>query len=155
MIARVGTTPGAPPRFIFTLFNPVARFLLKARVPLGFNGLITIRGRTSGQLRTTPIAIIEHDGRRWVWCPWGEVHWVRNLRAAGQATITMRGRREAVRATELDASQRVGFFGDVLGPVARGLPFGFTFIRIIDGVDLRHPEAAADGRVVFELHPQP
>jgi deazaflavin-dependent oxidoreductase (nitroreductase family) len=121
-------------------------------VPLGFNGLITIRGRMSGQPRTNPIAIIDVSGRRWVWSPWGEVNWVRNLRAAGRATITVRGREEEVRATELDPSERVAFFRDNLGPVARRIPLGYSFIRIIDGVDLHRPLEAAGGRCVFELH---
>ena len=77
---------------------------------------------------------------------------MRNLRAAGRATITVRGRKEDVTATELDARQRVAFFRDILGPVARGIPFGVRFIRIVDGVDLDDPLAAADGRPVFELH---
>ena len=134
-----------------TIFTPIAKFLLAARVPLGFNGLITIRGRKSGLPRTTPVAIIDVSGRRWVWAPWGDVHWVRNLRAAGRATITVRGRKEEVRAIELDRTQRVGFFRDVLGPVARGLPLGAWFIRTVDGVDLNDPFEAANGRPVFEL----
>ena len=136
-----------------TIFTPIAKFLLAARVPMGFNGLITIRGRTSGLPRTTPVAIIEVSGRRWVWAPWGEVHWVRNLRAAGRATITVRGRKDEVRATELDPTQRVAFFRETLGPLARGIPFGVRFIRIVDGVDLDRPLEAAEGRPVFELHP--
>jgi hypothetical protein len=88
-----------------------------------------------------------------VWCPWGDVQWVRNLRAAGRATITVRRREQDVTATELDATQRVGFFRDVLRPLARGIPFGFQFIRLVDGVDLNDPVAAADGRRVFELRP--
>ena len=135
------------------LFNPVAKVLLAAGTPMGFNGLITIRGRNSGPPRTTPVAIIEVSGRRWVWAPWGEVHWVRNLRAAGRATIALRRRQEEVRATELDPTERVEFFRNVLGPLARIIPFGVTFIRIADGVDLNDPVAAAEGRPVFELHP--
>jgi hypothetical protein len=78
---------------------------------------------------------------------------VLNLRAAGRASINLRGRSEEVTATELDAAERVAFFRDVLGPVARGLPFGAAFIRIVDGVDINRPVEAAEGRVVFELHP--
>ena len=153
MTSQVGSASRAP-RHV-TAFTPIARFLLAAGVPLGFNGLITIRGRTSGLPRTTPVAIISHAGRRWIWAPWGDVHWVRNLRAAGGATITVRGKKEGVTATELDASERVGFFRDVLGPVARGMPFGVWFIRTVDGVDLADPVEAAEGRRVFELHPVP
>jgi deazaflavin-dependent oxidoreductase (nitroreductase family) len=140
------------PRSVST-FSPILKFLLTARVPLGFNRLVTIRGRKSGLPRTAAIAVIEASGRRWVWAPWGEVHWVRNLRAAGSATIKGRDGNEGVQATELDATERVAFFRDTLGPVARGMPFGVWFIRIVDGVDVRRPVEAAEGRVVFELHP--
>ncbi len=151
MTQRTASVAAAPPWV--TVFNPVAKVLLAARVPLGFNGLITIRGRTSGLPRTTPVAIISVDGRRWIWSPWGEVHWVRNLRAAGHATITIRGRKTEVSATELDMAQRVAFFGDTLGGIARKIPLGVRFIRVLDGVDLNRPSEAAEGRPVFELHP--
>ncbi len=151
MSVRVGSAAGVPRRV--SLFSPLLKSLLAVGVPLGPNGLITIRGRTSGLPRTTPVAIIEVSGRRWIWAPWGEVHWVRNLRAAGRATITVRRRKEEVSATELDPTERVGFFRDVLGPLAQSIPGGVWFIRIVDGVDLDHPVEAAEGRVVFELHP--
>ena len=152
MISRIGS-PGYPPRWVFTLFNPIAKFMLKVGVPLGFNGLITIPGRKSGLPRSTPVAIIQVAGRRWVWAPFGEVHWVRNLRAAGGATITVRRHKEEVSVTELNAAQRVEFFRDTLAPLARSIPFGVWFIRMADKVDLNRPLEAAEGRPVFELHP--
>ncbi|HEX5451198.1 MAG TPA: nitroreductase family deazaflavin-dependent oxidoreductase [Candidatus Limnocylindrales bacterium] len=139
------------PRHV-ALFSPLLKFLVTAGVPVGPNGLITVPGRKTGQPRTVAVAILDVSGRRWIWAPWGEVNWVRNLRAAGRATITVRRRTEDVSATELDLTQRVAFFRDVLGPVARGIPFGPWFIRIVDGVDIGHPVEAADGRRVFELH---
>jgi deazaflavin-dependent oxidoreductase (nitroreductase family) len=152
MTARMDSADRAPSHVTF--FTPIAKFLLGAGVPLGFNGLITVRGRKSGELRTTPVAIINVSGRRWVWAPWGNVQWVRNLRAAGRATITVRGREEEVRATELDRSGRLEFFRDNLGPLARRIPFGSWFIRTVDGVDLNDPAEASEGRPVFELHSQ-
>ncbi len=149
--ARSGPAPGVLVPRLVPLFNPVAKVLLAAGTPIGPNGLITIRGRKSGLPRTTPVAIIEVSGRRWVWAPWGDVHWVRNLRAAGRATITVRRRNEDVRATELDPAERIEFFRDVLGPLARRIPFGVWFIRTFDGVDLNDPVEAAEGRRVFEL----
>ena len=149
MTHQLTGTASAPPWV--PLLSPVVKPLLKAGMPLGFNGLITIRGRTSGEPRTTPVAIIDADDRRWVWCPWGDVHWVRNLRAAGRATINVRGKTEGVTARELEPGERIRFFRDVLVPVARGIPFGMRFIRIVDGVDLNDPETAAVGRPVFEL----
>lgn len=148
---RIGRAAAAPPWV--TCFGPIARFLLAAGVPLGPNALITIRGRKSGLPRTTPLAVIEVSGRRWIWAPWGDVQWVRNLRAAGRATLNVRRRTEEVTATELDPTQRVAFFRDVLGPLARSIPLGVWFIRTVDQVDLDDPVEAAEGRRVFELHP--
>ena len=149
MTARIEPTSRAP--WWVTTFGPIARTLLAAGVPMGFNGLITIRGRMTGLPRTTPVAIIDASGRRWVWAPWGDVQWVRNLRVAGGATITLRGRTEDVIAIEQDRAQRLVFFRDILPPIARRIPLGIGFIRIVDGTDLSDPVGAADGRPVFEL----
>ena len=152
MSDRIGRAAAAP--WWVTCWGPIAKFLLAHGVPMDPNALVIIRGRKSGLPRTTPIAIIQVSGRRWVWSPWGDVNWVRNLRAAGEAQITFRGRKDEVRATELDPTQRIAFFRDTLGPVARTIPFGRAFIRIVDGTDLDKPEEAAEGRPVFELHSQ-
>ena len=151
MSVQSGAAARVPRRI--SLFVPFIEPLLAMGIPLGPNGLITIHGRTSGRPRTTGVAIIEISGRRWIWCPWGDAHWVRNLRAAGRATITKRGRKEEVTATELDVKEKVEFFRNVLGAFARSIPGGFTFVRIVDGVDLNDPVGTAQGRPVFELHP--
>ncbi len=157
MITRIDHVVANPvrraPRHV-RFFSAILRFLMAVGVPLGYNRLVTIRGRKSGNPRVTPLAVIDIDGRRWVWAPWGDVNWVRNLRAARRASIEGRGGRiEEVVATELDPAQRVDFFRDTLGALARRLPFGVLFVRIVDGVDLADPVEAAEGRVVFELHP--
>ena len=128
--------------------------LLRAGAPLGPNGLITIRGRKSGLPRTTPVAFINVDGRRWIWAPWGGSQWVQNLRVAGEATITFKRREEQVRAVELDPAQRVEWFRDTLGPFARKVRGGMWFVRTVDQTDLADPVAAAQGRAVFELLPR-
>jgi deazaflavin-dependent oxidoreductase (nitroreductase family) len=142
--------PTRAPRHVL-IFGAFLKLLLRAGIPLGYNRLVTIPGRTTGLPRVTALAVLEIEGRRWVWAPWGEVNWVRNLRASGRATIKTHGRMEDVRATELDAEQRLAFFRDVLRPFARSLPFGVAFIRLVDGVDLNRPVEAASGRRVFEL----
>ena len=67
--------------------------------------LLTVRGRKSGQPRTTPIVIIELDRKRYLLAPFGVVDWVRNLRAAGEATLTRGRRSETVQARELPGSE--------------------------------------------------
>lgn len=102
-----------PPWFI-KLGNAVTTVLLRRGVGMATNVLLTVPGRKSGLPRTTPVTIIHHEGGRYVQSPFGEVDWVRNLRAAGQATLT-RGRQvEAVMATELTAEEAAPILRDAL-----------------------------------------
>ncbi len=142
------------PSFV-DLFNAIARRMLGAGVPMGPNALITIRGRKSGEPRTTPIALLEIGGRRWVSSPFGEVNWVRNLRASGEATLTIGRKQQTVTAVELSKEERVAFFRDLMGPFVRRIPLGLG--RLIIGSVLGakeildDPESAADRHPVFEL----
>lgn len=152
--ALLATVPAAPaplPRWV-PWFNRIARPLLAAGVPMGPDVLITVRGRRTGLPRTTPVTICEHLGRRGLISPFGEVNWVRNLRAAGLATITIGRRSEEVAAVELSPAEAAEFIRDVLAPRARQSRFGLWFVRHIDKIDIDRPDEAAAGRPVFELH---
>jgi deazaflavin-dependent oxidoreductase (nitroreductase family) len=135
-------------------FNAIARPLLRAGVPMGPDVLLTVRGRTSGLQRTTPVSLCAWDGRRGIISPFGEVHWVRNLRAAGHGTIRVGRREEPVRAVELDPVAAAAFVRDVLAPIARRSRLGGWFVRAVDGIDIDDPEASVRGRPVFELFPE-
>lgn len=132
-------------------FNAVARRLLAAGIPLGPNALITVRGRKTGRLRTTPVTVIEIGRRRWLMGPYGDVGWVRNLRVAGRATISRGRRREEVSAVVLEPAEKVEFFRDHLAPRVRASWLVSWIIRNIDRIDIDDPVAAARGRPVFEL----
>lgn len=55
--------------------------------------MLTTRGRKTGQLRTNPVTLVEHGGRRWLVAPYGPVSWVLNARAAGRVDLRRRGQR--------------------------------------------------------------
>jgi len=153
MAAHLTSTPRIPS--LVGVFNPLAQKLLGIGVPLGPNALITVPGRQSGLPRTTPVALLELRGRRWVVGTFGETNWVRNLRAAGEATITVGKRRETVTATELSEQEGADFFAGVLGPYVRSLPLGRWMLGSVLGAReiLDDPKVAAARRPVFELHP--
>jgi deazaflavin-dependent oxidoreductase (nitroreductase family) len=133
--------------------NVVTRRLLALGVPMGPDVLITVPGRRSGLPRSTPITLCENAGRRGLISPFGETDWVRNLRAARRATLTIRGRTEEVVAVELGPVEAATFVRDVVGPHARRSKFGEWFVRHVDKIDIDDPVAAVEGRPVFELHP--
>lgn len=62
---------------------------------------LTVRGRKSGKLYSTPVSLVEEGARRWLVAPYGEVSWVLNARAAGEVTLTRHGRAETVPITEV------------------------------------------------------
>jgi deazaflavin-dependent oxidoreductase (nitroreductase family) len=145
------SAPAKPPSFV-GLLNPIASRLLRAGPLLGPNALITIRGRKSGVPRTTPIALVEVDGKRWVIGTFGETNWVRNLRAARAATLTVGRKRDEVVAHELDVEDRATFFRDVIGPYVRRIRIGGLLLSVLGAKDvLEDPRTAAEHRPVFEL----
>lgn len=135
------------------VFDPLARRLLRVGVPLGPNALLTVAGRKSGEPRTTPVALIEIGGRRWLCGTFGETNWVRNLRAAGRGTLTVGKRRQEVTATELSRPEAETFFAEVLVPYVRRLRIGAWLLALLGARDiLTDPRGAAALRPVFELH---
>jgi deazaflavin-dependent oxidoreductase (nitroreductase family) len=96
-------------QFEYTLVFKVGNVFTKTLLALGisFNGsaLITVPGRKTGVPHSTPITMVELDGQRYVQSPFGNVQWVRNLRAAGTATLSWGRRHETVIATELSPEE--------------------------------------------------
>jgi deazaflavin-dependent oxidoreductase (nitroreductase family) len=134
------------------LFNPLAMRLLGRGVPLGPNALITVRGRKSGVMRTTPVALVEIDGSRWLIGTFGETNWVRNLRAAGEATISVGKRADNVRARELSHDETVVFLQSTLLPYVKKLRIGTILLRLLGARDiLEDPAGSAASHPVFEL----
>lgn len=87
--------------FIVPLLNPIIRRLVGAGMPFGPNVVMTVVGRSSGIPRSFPVAIVEHEGHQYVQSPFGEVNWVQNLRASGEATISKGRSRQTFDAVEL------------------------------------------------------
>jgi deazaflavin-dependent oxidoreductase (nitroreductase family) len=140
------------PRWV-PYFNAIAKPLIALGVPMGPDVLLTVKGRKSGLPRTTPVTICDYEGRRGFISPFGETNWVRNLRAAGTASIRFGRKREQVRAVELDHDGAVRFIEEVVAPIAASSKIGDWFVRNIDQVDLDNPDKAVVGMPVFEVFP--
>jgi len=138
--------------------NGLVRRLMRLGMPMGPNVLLTVLGRTSGLPRSAPVALSEIGGRRYVIGAYGDVHWVRNLRAAGAATLRIHGRDVHVIARELEPAAARAFFAQTIpGYVARFPRLGRALLRalfrLVAPDILGDPARAAATRPVFELHP--
>lgn len=76
--------------------------LIRTGLGLGSLRLLETTGRTSGEPRSVPIAVLVHDRRRWLVSPFGETDWVKNVRAHHVATLVSRRQREEITLHEVD-----------------------------------------------------
>jgi deazaflavin-dependent oxidoreductase (nitroreductase family) len=126
-------TRGVP--FFVPILNPVIKSMVRMGIPVGPMALLTVRGRKTGKRRTTPVGLLGYDGHQYVFGTFGEVDWVRNLRTAGEATITRGRRRRSVVAVELPTREAASVLRNVLGPFFKSRIMS-QFLRM--GYDLKH-----------------
>jgi len=84
------------------IFNRAVAGLPKLGISVWGSRVLYVRGRSSGEWRSTPVNLLTHRGERYLVAPRGTTQWVRNLRAAGgQGELHLGRRVEPFRATEL------------------------------------------------------
>jgi deazaflavin-dependent oxidoreductase (nitroreductase family) len=89
------------------IMNPIVSGLTKLGLPLKGSGVLSVRGRTTGEWRSVPVNPLGFEGERLLVAPRGETQWVRNLRAAGGGRLRQGRREEEFAAVELDDADKV------------------------------------------------
>ena len=103
--------------------NTMISSLLRLGIEVWSFSLLTVRGRKSGKLIVTPIAVFVQDRKRYLVAPYGVVNWVLNLRAAGgEATLTWRRHSERIHAIELEPEAAAPIFREALRSGPPGIP---------------------------------
>jgi deazaflavin-dependent oxidoreductase (nitroreductase family) len=106
-VATVANHYRAPGWFTRNVFNRMVAFLTRRGLSVLGSRILAVKGRTSGQWRTTPVNLLILDGRRYLVAPRGETQWVRNLRAVGTGELRLGRRAEAFRGRELGADEKL------------------------------------------------
>jgi deazaflavin-dependent oxidoreductase (nitroreductase family) len=83
------------------VFNKMVAGLTNLGITLMGSRVLSVRGRKSGEWRSTPVNLLTLDGQRYLVAPRGHVQWVRNLRASGEGTLRLGRKVEPFRAEEV------------------------------------------------------
>lgn len=97
-----------PDWFTKHVFNPVVAFAVRhlGLSPAGAR-VLAVRGRRSGEWRTTPVNPLVVEGQRFLVAPRGETQWVRNIRAAGGGELRRGDRAEPIRVVEVGNEEKI------------------------------------------------
>jgi deazaflavin-dependent oxidoreductase (nitroreductase family) len=87
------------------LVNSFISVLVRLGMNLRGTYLLSVAGRKSGKIYTTPVTLVEQGEQRWLVAPYGEVNWVRNARAAGRVTLRRGRHSETVTIVELSPEE--------------------------------------------------
>ena len=133
------------------VFNEAVAAMTRAGISIWGSRILAVRGRTSGEWRTTPVNPLTLNGERYLVAPRGETQWVRNMRAAGGGELRVGRRTEPFTVTELADADKP--------PVLRGYlkRWKFEVGVFFDGVGADASDAKlleiAPGYPVFRVTP--
>jgi deazaflavin-dependent oxidoreductase (nitroreductase family) len=131
--------------------NRIIRALLRLGLGPAGTYLLTVAGQRSGAPRSTPVTLVEDGGRRWLVSPYGEVAWVRNLRAAGRATLSRGGRTETIAVSEIGVDDAA----PVLKTYVTRVPITRPYFDARPESDLAQFRAEAPRHPVFAITSRP
>lgn len=72
-----------------------------------YRQILTVPGRKTGRLHSTPVDVIEVGGQRWLVAGYGPANWVLNTRAHGQVTLSRGSHSETYKVEEVGAEDAI------------------------------------------------
>lgn len=95
----------APGWFTKHVFNATVAGATRLGISVWGSRVLRVRGRSSGEWRTTPVNLLTVGDDRFLVAPRGETQWVRNLRVAGNGELQVGRRVERFESTEIADDQ--------------------------------------------------
>lgn len=137
------------PQSADAVFNKAVAWLARRGISIASSRILAVRGRTSGEWRTTPVNLMTVDGERYLVAPRGHTQWVRNIRVAGGGELRLGRTVEPIAAVEVADADKA--------PVLRHYlrKWGWEVGRFFEGLDKDATDeqlaAVAPGFPVFRL----
>ncbi len=130
--------------------NRVVIALQRLGVVIGTMRLLSVPGRKSGKLRTTPVSPLVVDGKRYIVGGFPQADWVKNARAAGWGILARGRKEERVTLIELSEEERAPILKEFPREVPHGVQF-FVKAGIVESPDPEAFAAAAPHCTVFRV----
>jgi len=96
-----------PDWFTKNVFNPTVAVFTRLGVSVWGSRILRVRGRTSGEWRSSPVNLLTFQGARYLVAPRGNTQWVRNIRVSHEGELVLGGRAEKFRAVELPDDEKL------------------------------------------------
>jgi deazaflavin-dependent oxidoreductase (nitroreductase family) len=129
------------------LINLVFRTMTQLGLGKGYRHMLTVRGRKTGQPRSTPVDVMRDGDQRWLVAAYGITNWVHNARAAGEVQIARGSNRETLRVAELTPEDSV----PVLRQYLREVPVTHAYFDVTAESTDEQFAAEASRHPVFRL----
>src|ERR1700693_4986506 len=94
------------PSSVEKIFNRLFGFLVGLGLSFSYNYLLEVRGRKTGKIYSTPIDLLERNGKRYLVAPRGRTQWVRNAEAGGEVTLKKGSNRQSSRLRALSDQEK-------------------------------------------------
>jgi deazaflavin-dependent oxidoreductase (nitroreductase family) len=95
------------PTGIEKIFNRAFGFMIGLGIGPAHIHLLEVRGRKSGKLYTTPVDLLELNGKRYLVAPRGRTQWVRNAEAAGEIVLKRGSTRQRLRLRPISDADKL------------------------------------------------
>jgi deazaflavin-dependent oxidoreductase (nitroreductase family) len=92
--------------FTTNVFNRIVAALTQLGVSVYGSRVLEVKGRKSGQWRSTPVNLLRYEGEDYLVAPRGHTQWVRNLRASGEGRLRVGRRIEPFSAVEVTDDEK-------------------------------------------------
>jgi deazaflavin-dependent oxidoreductase (nitroreductase family) len=97
-----------PGWFTKNVFNRGVALATRLGISVWGSRVLRVKGRKSGEWRSTPVNLLTSDETRYLVAPRGETQWVRNLRASGGRGELLLGKKvEPFHALEVPDEEKV------------------------------------------------
>jgi len=140
-----------PDWFTKHVFNRAVAVLTRVGFSVWGSRVLRVRGRKSGEWRSSPVNLLTYNGKQYLVAPRGHTQWVRNIRVSATGELMLGNKAQPFRASEIPDDEKVPILREYLKrwKFEVGMFFGGVSAESSDA-ELRH---IAPDHPVFRVDP--